>query len=135
YGDSESEFSVLYAYAGDELKQKIDLFESSEKNDLDGMTNDCGDEGYNALRLTVGDSYSIEEVGDFDFKILRNGDVRAILHLTGDSFDTESYTDTFGNSTQYKDFDVTCLGNDCKINDIRNNGISLTNGLEYVCKS
>ena len=80
YGSSDSEFSVLYSYATNDLKRKINLFESSVKNDEDGMTNECGDTGYEVLRLTTGNSYDLQEVGDFEFRSLRNGDIRAIVN-------------------------------------------------------
>ena len=106
------EFDTIYRYSSKDLKKAIALVKADTKaggNEDD--ISECSESIYN-LHLIEGNDPDLSIVDEFNFKMLKNGKVRADMWVGAKRDpEREHYT---------KDFSLSCHGDTCKITDIFN---------------
>ena len=113
-GQDEDTLDTLFKYADRGLQNAVALSKIN-RMDEDGGLGDCFD-AYEILELAASNGWSIDEAKGIDYKVLKNGEVRASIKYTGkENINSSSFT-------TYKDFSLQCTGNSCKITDVSDSG-------------
>ncbi|MDO5770178.1 MAG: hypothetical protein Q4P13_11795 [Psychrobacter sp.] len=127
--ENADELDTIYLYSSKELKKAIALVKADAMSgyiveDEDDIS-ECSESVYD-LHLIEGNGYDVSLVDEFDFKMLKNGKVRADMWV-GAKRDSER-------EHYSKDFSLSCHGDTCKITDIFDaNGTSAIAEVERSC--
>lgn len=120
-GQDEDTLDTLFKYSDRNLQNAVALSRISRMSD-DGMDlSDCHS-AYETLIINPSNGFSIDEAQNINYKLLKNGKVRANIEYTSE------YTGT-------KDFSLQCNSDNCKITDVfESDGYSGKLNAEKLCR-
>lgn len=113
-GQDEDTLDTLFKYADRSLQNAVALSRISRMTD-DGDLAECHD-AYETFILSASNGWVIDEAKSIDYKILKNGKIRASIKYTGkENINSSKFT-------TYKDFSLQCTNSSCKITDVADSG-------------
>lgn len=122
----EDTLDILFKYADRDLQNAVAISKMN-RHDEDGALTYCFGGAYEILSLGVTNSWGIDEAKWREYKVLKNGRVRATITYQ-ENINTAKFTG-------YKDFSLQCTGSSCKVTDVHNDtGLSGKIGAEKLCR-
>lgn len=120
-GQDLDTLDTLFKYSDKSLQNAVALSRISRMSD-DGMDLSECHSAYETLIINPSNGFSIDEAQNVNYKLLKNGKVRASV----------KYTDSY---TGAKDFSLQCSSGSCKITDVfESNGYSGKLNAEKLCR-
>ena len=118
---------ALFKFSDKNLQNAVALSQLNS-TDEDGGLSDCFS-AFETLDLGASNGYSLYEAKAIDYKLLKNGRVRANIKYTGkENINSSKFI-------SYKDFSLKCSGSSCKITDVYDfSGVSGKSKAEKSCR-
>ncbi len=112
---------TLFRASDQSLQNAITLAKFGRMSDDGGAMTSCHG-AYEMLTMNPSNGFSIDEVQNINYRVLKNGRVRASVNYTSEY-------------TGIRDFSLKCSGNSCKVTDVFNfDGDSGKRSSEKLCR-